>query len=553
MCSPTFWLNNSLTYKLHRMNKPFQPFAIHVGQSQQGSGSQTSSTPIRKRSKSSRDADMMADSSQLSSYEWNPADHTQGQEYSQDSAIHPINFSQEMTDKLEALSVYTGAYDTQQGNSYNSFPDDASAFASAMAAMDSTAVASDNSNDSFHIPALPQTSQRRTTQITTAFKKPEPVEERKITIAPPLDNPFIIDATSIHYPTHRTKRTKTTLWLAAYKDKPRFVTDFEVEYMLGEGTFSNVYCVRSRCDGLLYAVKRLKTQLNYGEEAKQQQMLKEVCALAALCDCAAIVRYYSSWLEDGYLYIQTELCLQRSLDMFVKAPLPSFVTATATNSSAGLSESFLWKVFEAVATALDYMHKRGMVHLDIRPANIFISPVSHPGYSPNSTAVPYAFNAPAVSAGSFGKFNEDSRSVFSSYSSMDNGISCTPIQEEIEVNHAEVEANIISGRWTLRVGDLGLSRLTTDTTSLEEGEIRYCAAELINSGEQLDLTKCDVFSLGASVYELCKGERLEASEEGTVEWHDIRSGKYNDRVLSRYSTAFTQLLQSVRTASHRIM
>lgn len=51
--------------------------------------------------------------------------------------------------------------------------------------------------------------------------------------------------------------------------------------------------------------------------------------------------------------------------------------------------------------------------------------------------------------------------------------------------------------------------------------MRYCAPELINGGS-LQLGKCDVFSLGASVYELCKGERLEAGEDGTAEWHDLR-------------------------------
>jgi hypothetical protein len=40
----------------------------------------------------------------------------------------------------------------------------------------------------------------------------------------------------------------------------------------------------------------------------------------------------------------------------------------------------------------------------------------------------------------------------------------------------------------------------------------------------VDVTRCDVFSLGASVYELCLGRFLGAEgEEGSAEWHAIRS------------------------------
>jgi hypothetical protein len=58
----------------------------------------------------------------------------------------------------------------------------------------------------------------------------------------------------------------------------------------------------------------------------------------------------------------------------------------------------------------------------------------------------------------------------------------------------------------------------------QEGQTRYCPRELINLEEEyLDATKADVFSLGASVYELCLGRFLGAEgEEGIAEWHSIR-------------------------------
>ena len=55
---------------------------------------------------------------------------------------------------------------------------------------------------------------------------------------------------------------------------------------------------------------------------------------------------------------------------------------------------------------------------------------------------------------------------------------------------------------------------------LVEGDSCYMSAELLQDGPK-DLTKCDVFSLGATVYEICRGRPLPPNGP---EWHAIRSG-----------------------------
>ena len=53
-----------------------------------------------------------------------------------------------------------------------------------------------------------------------------------------------------------------------------------------------------------------------------------------------------------------------------------------------------------------------------------------------------------------------------------------------------------------------------------------------DSGTQ-DFSKADMFSMGASLYEMCSGEPLSAgSQEDSSQWHDLRKGllfreKYN--------------------------
>lgn len=133
-----------------------------------------------------------------------------------------------------------------------------------------------------------------------------------------------------------------------------------------------------------------------------------------------------------------------------------------------------------------------MAHLDVKPSNILIAPSSY-------------FELEEI-------FD---RLKFVNQYSKDHWQHLT-----------EIEPNLVSGKWKLRLGDLGhCCRPDTWTGYQEEGDTRYCAAELIMD-DHPDLAATDVFSLGASVYELCTGTPLqEGGYGGASSWRDIRSGK----------------------------
>ena len=184
-------------------------------------------------------------------------------------------------------------------------------------------------------------------------------------------------------------------------------------------------------------------------------------------------------------------------------------------SITGISERLGWVVIESIAEALVFMHSKKVAHLDLRPANMLISSV------------------------------------------------CNQDEKNCSIN--EVEENLLNGTFQLKLGDLGMSCKFDDRKSVVEGESRYCAYELLHESDHYsassiksinqsvsffkpnsrDLSKADMFSFGASLYELCKGSRLASNGNDSTEWHDLRSDKFDQNVFKPYSQSFANVIQSL--------
>ena len=373
--------------------------------------------------------------------------------------------------------------------------------------------------------------------------------------------------------TQRQLSKNRLIWISPYKERPRYMMDFDQEGVVGVGNFSNVYKARNRLDGCLYAVKRIKAKVT----DFMSNGLKEVHALSALQGCKHIIRYHGCWVEDQHLWIQTELCMSNSLEVFVtgvgasserNSPSYGFAdvdlsfhervctptdmltniavredltspgrgdtlpTAKRVDGLLGIPEDLAWIIIEQIAEALLFLHSKGVVHLDIRPANVFIAIASSLSRAPT---------------------NSEER----------NDYTDETLQELLK--------GLIEGSLILKVGDLGLSCHINDLPGADEGDARYCSREMISgleaslpsvslasvfglkaaltappnesqsdmSSVKMDLTKADIFSLGISVYELCKGSPLAAAgddtEDGSSEWHDIRNGKLDVEIMKKYS------------------
>jgi mitosis inhibitor protein kinase SWE1 len=76
-----------------------------------------------------------------------------------------------------------------------------------------------------------------------------------------------------------------------------------------------------------------------------------------------VIHYVDSWEFDDHLYIQTEYCEEGSLDEFL----------LKTGSKGRLDDFRIWKILLEIAEGLRHIHNNDYVHLDLKPANVFIT------------------------------------------------------------------------------------------------------------------------------------------------------------------------------------
>jgi len=150
----------------------------------------------------------------------------------------------------------------------------------------------------------------------------------------------------------------------------RFAREFENATVVGSGHFSVVYRARNRIDNQEYAIKRTKQPLARGAQ-RRQAMLHEALALASVAidsSCPYIVRYFSSWIEEGRLFIQTELC-EGSLK-------EGLVNLRKTRpDDPRMDEKELAAVIRDVCMGLGVLHGKNLVHLDVKPENVLVKRV----------------------------------------------------------------------------------------------------------------------------------------------------------------------------------
>ncbi|CAH0475854.1 unnamed protein product [Peronospora belbahrii] len=140
--------------------------------------------------------------------------------------------------------------------------------------------------------------------------------------------------------------------------------DVQTIRWLGAGVSAEVFKVRDPKSGELFAIKKSKQELRNKQE--RHLLTQEINVLEKLVasrhNFDHIVRYFQAWQEDGFFFLQMELCEGGTLQDFM----------TKRNQDT-VPEQCLWAIIRDVATGLKVLHEHDIVHLDIKPDNIFIT------------------------------------------------------------------------------------------------------------------------------------------------------------------------------------
>ncbi|KAG6842142.1 hypothetical protein C0991_001635 [Blastosporella zonata] len=155
----------------------------------------------------------------------------------------------------------------------------------------------------------------------------------------------------------------------------RFTRDFIEDDEIGSGEFGKVIKVHCKHgdDSEFYAVKRSKRfegprhRLRLREEVQVLYHLSQFAANSASYEGNRhpnVLAYIDSWEEDEALFIQTELCGSGNLAQF----LWEF-----GRMYPKLAEERVWKIVVDLSNGLRFIHDAGVIHLDLKPSNVFVT------------------------------------------------------------------------------------------------------------------------------------------------------------------------------------
>eukprot|EP00704_Kipferlia_bialata_P004526 g4526.t1 len=281
-----------------------------------------------------------------------------------------------------------------------------------------------------------------------------------------------------------------------------FTDEFSVQDKIGAGSFGDVYRARWLLDDRMYAIKKIRRVYRGDGEVRT----READTLSALRGHPHILPLVRAWEEGGALYLQMGLC-ERNMNLH-------------TLVHGYLSEDAIWRVAYDVAEGLRHMHSLNMVHNDLKLENILLYPLpSKGGYigvspepRPKRRAGPGGITADTIMAPSHFQGERERERERERETEAEEGSVGEADQDPVVSAHSLI-------KYSLMLGDFGLSSAVALPLTESEGDIQYLAPETLGNGATAH-TSGDMFSLGALLLELAGDVALPQS--GKM-WTAIRS------------------------------
>ena len=136
--------------------------------------------------------------------------------------------------------------------------------------------------------------------------------------------------------------------------------DFEIEEVAGRGGMGVVYSARQRSPERRVALKVIAPE--FADDPKFAARFRRESAIAAALEHPNVIPVYAAGEKEGTLYLAMRYVDGTDLRQIIGAEGRLEPTRAAT-------------IVDQVAQALDAAHSQGLVHRDVKPANILIASV----------------------------------------------------------------------------------------------------------------------------------------------------------------------------------
>ena len=131
---------------------------------------------------------------------------------------------------------------------------------------------------------------------------------------------------------------------------------------IGEGGHGAVYEAEDLDIGAPVAIKFLRAEIADAPEFATR-MRREARAMGALSGTAAVQIYAYNRSKSGTMYIVMELLRGKDLEKFLRE---------YERDTGRLPRTKVFELLSPIVDTLDIAHGRGIVHRDVKPANIFV-------------------------------------------------------------------------------------------------------------------------------------------------------------------------------------
>ena len=159
--------------------------------------------------------------------------------------------------------------------------------------------------------------------------------------------------------------------------KSKFEEEFVIIKTLCKGEMGTVYlCLRLK-DKKKFAVKKTKFFSRKFDYENIHNFVKDIKQYSSEPENEFIVKYIDFWLEEND-FSEKKLCKMNNRDMYIvtdyfsKGNLKEYLTNLKKIYKNKITYSFFWDIIFQMIVPINFLHKLGYIHFDIKPANYLL-------------------------------------------------------------------------------------------------------------------------------------------------------------------------------------